>query len=51
MSDVNQIHTALERLFYEEGQRIIFWNDPDHEFQNVLPFIMDHGASRRGRGA
>jgi hypothetical protein len=29
MSDLNQIHTALERLFNEEGQRIVFWNDPD----------------------
>jgi len=29
MSDLNQIHTALERLFNEEGQRIVFRNDPD----------------------
>ena len=28
--------TALERLFNEEGQRIVFWNDPDREFQNTL---------------
>ncbi len=40
MSDLNQINTALERLFNEEGQRIVFWNDPDQEFQNTLPFIM-----------
>ncbi len=40
MSDLNQINTALERLFVEEGQRIVFWNDPDQEFQNTLPFIM-----------
>ena len=39
MSDLNQIHTALERLFNEEGQRIVFWNDPDQEFQNTLPFL------------
>ena len=32
MSDLNQIHTALNRLFNEEGQRIVFWNDPDQEF-------------------
>ena len=33
MSDLNQINTALERLFEEEGQRIVFWNDPEQEFQ------------------
>lgn len=40
MSDLNQIHAALERLFNEEGQRIVFWNDPDREFLNTLPFLM-----------
>ena len=40
MSDLNQIHTALERLFNEEGQRIVFWNDPDREFLTTVPFIM-----------
>jgi uncharacterized protein (TIGR02687 family) len=45
MSDLNQICTALERLFNEEGQRIVFWNDPDKEFQNVLPFVMLDGVT------
>ena len=45
MSDLNQIHTALNRLFNEEGQRIVFWNDPDREFQNTLPFIMLDGVT------
>jgi hypothetical protein len=27
MSDLNQIHTALNRLFNEETQRIVSWND------------------------
>ncbi len=39
MSDLNQINTALERLFNEEGHRLVFWNDPDREFQNTLPFL------------
>ena len=39
MSDLNQIHTALERLFNEEGQRIVFWNDPAREFLETLPSI------------
>lgn len=36
MSDLNQINTALKRLFVDEGQRIVFWNDPDKEFHNTL---------------
>jgi hypothetical protein len=44
-SDFKQINTALERLFNEEGQRIVFWNDPDKEFQNTLPFLMLDGVT------
>jgi uncharacterized protein (TIGR02687 family) len=40
VSDLNQIHSALERLFNEEGQRIVFWNDPEQEFKNTLPLII-----------
>ena len=46
MSDINQIHTALERLFTEEGHRIVFWNDPDREFLNLLPFIQLDGVTK-----
>jgi uncharacterized protein (TIGR02687 family) len=45
MSDLNQIHTALERLFNEEGQRIVFWNDPDREFMNTVPFVSLDGVT------
>ena len=45
MSDLDQINTALERLFHEEGQRIVFWNDPDQEFQSTLPFVMLEGVT------
>jgi hypothetical protein len=45
MSDLHQIQSALERLFNEEGQRIVFWNDPEVEFQNTLPFIMLDGVT------
>ena len=45
MSDLDQINTALERLFNEEGQRIVFWNDPDQEFQSTLPFVMLDGVT------
>ncbi len=39
MSDINQIHTALNRLFHKEGQRIVFWNDPDQEFNTMLSLL------------
>lgn len=45
MSDLNQIHSALERLFHKEGHRVVFWNDPDQEFQNTLPFLDLEGVS------
>ena len=45
MSDLNQITKALERLFNDEGQRIVFWNDPEREFQNTLPFLMLDGVT------
>ena len=45
MSDLNQINVALERLFNEEGQRIVFWHDPDREFQHTLPFILLEGVT------
>ena len=45
MSDLNQINSALERLFNEESQRIVFWNDPDQEFPNTLPFVMLDGVT------
>ncbi len=42
MSDLNQIQTSLNRIFHDEGQRIVFWNDPDKEFQNSLSsFTLD----------
>ena len=30
--DKSQIDTALNRLFHEQGKRIVFWNDPQREF-------------------
>ena len=37
--DTKQIDAALARLFDEEGHRIVFWNDPEREFLNTLPFV------------
>ncbi|NQT13881.1 MAG: BREX-1 system phosphatase PglZ type A, partial [Planctomycetes bacterium] len=38
-TDNTQIENALTRLFDEEQQRIVFWNDPEREFLNTLPFL------------
>src|SRR5208283_2177830 len=37
--DTKQIDAALARLFNDEGHRIVFWNDPEREFLNALPFV------------
>ena len=40
MTDIKQINDALDRVFNEEKQRIVFWNDPECEFKNVLPYLL-----------
>ncbi|MGA2618059.1 MAG: BREX-1 system phosphatase PglZ type A [Thermoguttaceae bacterium] len=45
--DTKQIETALVKLFDEEGQRIVFWNDPEQEFlsfMNGLPMFFLEGV-------
>ena len=37
--DTTQIEMAFSRLFNEERQRIVFWNDPEREFEDVLPSL------------
>jgi hypothetical protein len=46
MSDLDQITTALERLFHEEGHRIVSWNDPDGEFQTNVWILDINGVSK-----
>ena len=38
--DTKQLNDALERIFDEEGERIVFWHDPEREFLLSLPFIL-----------
>src|SRR3954471_17484104 len=45
MSDLNQINDALDRIFHQEDARIVFWNDPEREFLNVLPFLLLDGVT------
>ena len=43
--DTRQIHDTLNRMYKEEGARIIFWNDPDNEFQTVLSALNLDGVN------
>jgi hypothetical protein len=45
VSDFRQIHSALHRVFHEEDQRIVFWNDPEREFLDALPTVVIDGVS------
>jgi uncharacterized protein (TIGR02687 family) len=36
LMDTKQLTDSLERLFVEEGERIVFWNDPDQEFLGYM---------------
>jgi len=45
MNDLQQIHTALNRLYNDDGQRIIFWNDPEQEFSSALTSITLDGVT------
>ena len=45
MSDVSQIQSALNRVFNAEGQRIVFWNDPDREFEDTLSELSLDGVT------
>src|SRR4051812_15828927 len=46
MSDLDQVTTALERLFHEEGHRVVFWNDPDGGFQTTLRLLDIEGVTK-----
>ena len=37
--DTAKIESALHKMFHEDGQRIVFWNDPELEFSLLLPAI------------
>jgi len=50
MSDLHQIEIALNPLFSEEGQRIVFWNDPDRDFFAMLPVLKRDGLPARRPG-
>ena len=37
--DMPKITSGLSRLFHEEGNRVVFWHDPDQEFEDSLPSL------------
>ena len=43
--DTVKIQSVLHSIFHEEGQRIVFWNDPDHEFDMFLSSIVIDGVN------
>ena len=45
MRELGKINDALDRIFHEEEARIVFWNDPEREFLNVLPFLLLDGVT------
>jgi uncharacterized protein (TIGR02687 family) len=45
MSDLKQIQSALHRLFHEEANRIVFWNDPDREFEDAIETLTLDGVT------
>ena len=40
MMEHARIISALRRIFEEEGERIVFWNDPEREFENVVELLV-----------
>ena len=42
--DNRQIKSGLESL-YDKGRRIVFWHDPDGEFEDLLPELELNGVS------
>src|SRR3954447_548406 len=43
--ETTRIQQALDRLFGEQGQRIVFWHDPEREFEEVLPSLSLPGVT------
>ena len=37
--DNRQITEALHKIYHDEGQRIVFWHDPEREFESVVPTL------------
>jgi hypothetical protein len=38
--DTKQLNDVLAKLFVDEEERIVFWNDPEHEFIDFLDRLL-----------
>ncbi len=45
MSDLSNIQDTLKKAFFQEGQRIVFWHDPDKEFIILLETLELEGIT------
>ena|GEM_PF-2984128 len=43
--DTKQVRDALIRIFQEENRRIVFWNDSEREFENILDNLALEGVN------
>lgn len=43
--DTHQITAALNKIYQDEGYRIVFWNDPEQEFLSVIPALELDGVN------
>ncbi len=41
----DQINTALERLYTEDGYRVVVWNDPETEFTDLVEKLVLEGVT------
>jgi len=43
--ETTQLTTSLHRCFKAEGHRLVFWYDPEHEFEEALPALDIDGVN------
>jgi hypothetical protein len=51
MSNLDKTGESLDRVFHREGARIVFWDDPEREYLNVLPLLSIEDVTRRSSTA
>ncbi|MGM0611636.1 MAG: hypothetical protein ACQES5_11205 [Thermodesulfobacteriota bacterium] len=43
--NTGKITDILNKLFYSEGHRVVYWNDPEQEFAGAIPDMELDGVS------
>jgi uncharacterized protein (TIGR02687 family) len=44
MADNDKVESALHKLFFEDGHRIVFWHDPEHGFEILVSLVKVDGV-------